>query len=127
MDTSTKHLLSLTTFAILVVIGIKFKQLYLDQDFILITEVPCDPRMASCFTKECDIETNVINCNGAPYKKVTIRAANAPECFLEASCDSFECPLTDTTCSIEYCSDDALEEEETCTTSITSFSPNIPL
>lgn len=104
--------------AVSAVIGFKYKQFFLDKDFVLIANIPCDPAIESCFRVicdgECDDSMHIVNSDGSPYKKVTMHASYAPECLESENCTDFTCPAEDETCTIDTCSEETIEEGEEC-------------
>lgn len=126
MDRGGKLILILIVVPILSIVGFKYKQFFLDKDFLYTTYVSCDPATESCFkvicegesatsSGECDSSSGVIFSDGSPYKKIELSASKAPNCLLdEMTCPTFTCPKDDPTCTTTYCSDDTLEEGEEC-------------
>lgn len=98
---------------ILVVVGIQYKRMIVDQDYILYSHVSCDPTFESCFVLNCDITEQ--DCDNTPYKKIEKKAYNAPNCDLsKPECIDLACEVGEESCSIILCTEDSLEEGEVC-------------
>ncbi len=103
----------LFTLALVVVtVAYRYDQYVLHKNYIVNAQAPCDPTTEQCFVSDCT--PGDPGCDTSPYEKVTMSAAEAPACLEEHSCDSFSCAGS-LSCSIAYCSDDTLEDGETCT------------
>lgn len=119
MNKNPANLLILIILVLLAVIVYRYDQYVLKKNFLLNIATACDPSFESCFVVDCSPEEDE-ECDQTPYKKIEIRASEAPMCLQEHSCDTFECE-PGTSCVASYCSDDALEEGEIC-----SMPPNQP-
>ena len=93
-------------------------------DYLVQTEVDCDPTFESCFVWECGAESE--ECTGNPdedtwYYKIAYRnAKNIPACDAEdQKCDQFTCPEGgEAECREVLCSEATLEEyhiDQACT------------
>jgi len=123
MDRNSKYFLGFVALVIVLLVGYKFKQFIIDKDFTLIANIPCDPATESCFRVVCDPEgcddsSGIVNSDGSPYKKITLPYSKAPNCLIEENCTPVEasqiCVAGDTTCIIDTCSEDTLEDGEEC-------------
>lgn len=118
MNKSGKIVLVVIILSILVVVGFKYKQFFLDKDFSVIVHASCDPATESCFRIACDgecEESSVIFSDGSPYKKIELPHSKAPMCITtDMTCLDFSCSADDTDCTTTYCADDTLEEGEEC-------------
>jgi hypothetical protein len=116
-DTSSKQVLFLIAIIIFIFIGFQYKKIVIDQDFTVNGSLPCDTVNERCFTKSCPETQRMINCDNAPYKKISITATFAPKCLFEEKCgSSFECSqYTKQSCVITYCSKQSIEGSEKCT------------
>lgn len=94
------------------IIGYRFDQYFVRHNYLVDADVPCNPATERCFVADCTPE-NDLGCDTSPYKKVEIRASNAPTCLEEHTCSSFQC--AGPACTVTYCSDDALSDGEVCT------------
>jgi hypothetical protein len=105
-------LLLLLLAGILMVIGARFIQYEVEQDYIVYSYLPCDSDQESCFVWDCDPAAEE-DCDREPYRKVAIPAYNAPHCAYENDCEEFVCdPKLE--CENLICSDETLEEWEIC-------------
>jgi hypothetical protein len=126
MDKKGKIILISTFVIIFAVFGFKYKQFFLDKDFLFMAQVNCDPATEQCFRVicdgECDNSSKFIFNDGSPYKYIELPARNVPQCLVETTCPDFECKESDD-CSITYCSEETLEDGEECisTTATTSI------
>ncbi len=126
MDRNSKILFSaLVVFVILSVSATFYKTVIL-QDFIVYTEVDCDPTIESCFMWTCDPETDEEEaCTGnleedTWYFKIAYRnAKNVEHCDLNnESCLPFQCSKEEPECREVLCSEESLFEYdlgESCT------------
>ena len=108
------RVLALFSIAILIVIGYRFDQYVLQKNYRVDAHTVCDPKTERCFAADCSSGSDP-ECDPTPYKKVQVRAAEAPACLLENNCDSFSC--TTSSCKTLYCDDSTLEDGEVCTSS----------
>lgn len=91
-------------------------------DYLVQTEVDCDPTFESCFVWECGAESE--ECTGNPdedtwYFKIAYRnAKNIPACdAMDEECEQFTCPEEgEVECREVLCSPTALEEHHIKTT-----------
>ena len=74
---------------------------YVHPSFPVLTYVSCDPSVDTCFEYE-----------GEYYAYATMDAEEYAVCSEEGTCD--EVCATSETCEIEYCSEEALSEGESC-------------
>jgi len=112
MEKSTKIILAIIGITILIVVGIKYVQFYVNKDFTFQTQVDCDPAVESCFQvleDNQDPETGIIYYDGSPYKYVEMPAALAPTCLEETTCPEFTCESVGEECATYYC--DVNDEE----------------
>lgn len=102
----------------LLVIGVtvyKYKQFFLDKDFLITALVVCNPSTEVCFQlSEPDTSSSILFSDGAPYKYITLPASQAPQCILDSMCTDFACTDGDTACKTTYCAEDTLSEGEEC-------------
>lgn len=95
------------------VIGYRYFDYVIAEKFLLAVNAPCDPASERCFVYDCSPEDDP-ECDGTPYKKVEIRAHDAPACLLEHACESFACSGREESCSVSYCEAETMEEWEIC-------------
>jgi len=99
--------------AVALVIGYRYEAYVARQAFTVNAAAPCDPSLHACFAADCSPVEDA-SCDTSPYEKVALPAAQAPDCLLENSCDSFSCDASDD-CTVTYCSADTAEDGEVCT------------
>ena len=112
MDTKSKVLIVL--FFTLLGIGFasKYYTFFIQQDFLVYDQIPCNPALESCFIAACEEEV----CENAPYKKIEKSAQNIPFCDPSAeACPRPTCSQDEPNCTITVCSEESIEEGETCT------------
>jgi len=117
MKTRPLYLLLLLLSAILVVIAYRYEQYVVQRNFLIDVQAPCDPASKSCFVSDCS-PTDDPACDTSPYDKVEILDSEAPACLEEHTCVAFSCEGY-SNCSIDYCSEDTLEDGEACTPALT--------
>jgi len=92
----------------------KFYQFFIERNYLIYTEVSCDPEDESCFVLEC--EEGDEECEQEPYKKLEIAAYLVPSCdpYADEECPEPTCESENQDCAVTYCSDDAVVEGESC-------------
>lgn len=104
-------LVSLMMFSLLV-IGTRYGEYVVQEDFLVMGTVTCDVASEACFVQDCDPNADA-DCDASPYKKVVTRASETPSCLYEQSCTDFSC--TDLHhCEVLMCSDATTDEGEVC-------------
>ena len=98
---------------VLVVVGYRYKDYILDNNFLLDVHAECGSNEGTCFSPNCS-EEGELGCDSVPYKKVEILASEAPKCLEEHACKNFFCSIDQASCNITYCSEESLEEGEEC-------------
>lgn len=86
--------------------------------FTIMADVPCEITEPG----ECFRDDTAVDASPAPYKKVYVRAADAPVCLEEHTCAHFSC-ATIASCRVVFCSPDTLTEGEACVTASPTVSP----
>lgn len=77
-------------------------------DFLVYARVECNPEEESCFVEPCEEE----DCEAAPYKVVTKKAFNIPECNAWAEeCAPLSCGEDEPGCEVLECTDENLSKE----------------
>ena len=106
--------ISLFVFVALIIglVGYRYQQYVLAQNYLVDAVVPCDSTMQSCFAADCSPDEDP-ECDVTPYEKVELPASLAPKCLFENSCDSFICTEANH-CIVTHCSEDALGDGEVC-------------
>ena len=124
MDAKTKILYSVFWALIILSVSASYYRFVVLHDYVIQTEVDCDPTYESCFVWECDSEMN--ECEGNPdentwYYKIAYRnAKNIPNCNAgDGECNQFKCPEEgEAECREVLCTPTTLEEyhiEQACT------------
>lgn len=90
------------------------------QDYVIETEMDCDPSLEVCFMRICDPEIDG-ECTGdleedtSYYKIVRRNAKNIPLCDTnDERCQMFVCPEREEECEILLCDERTVEEGATC-------------
>jgi hypothetical protein len=96
---------------VLVVMGARYYDYVIKEDYLLEVHTNCDSTSEACFVVDCDNEDP--DCDLTPYKKVEIVAHVAPKCLEEHTCEAFSCEGLGE-CYLTYCSDEVLEDGEKC-------------
>jgi hypothetical protein len=126
MDKKSKIILISVFIIISAVVSFKYKQFFLDRDFLFLTQVNCNPATEQCFrvicNGPCDTSSQIMFMGGSPYKYIELPRYKAPQCLEEVTCPDFVCKETDK-CSITYCSADTLGDGEECIASTTTTVP----
>jgi hypothetical protein len=110
MNRSTVPVLSVIVLLLLILIGYRYNNYILHKDFIIDATAPCITG-GTCFMADC--APGDASCDPTPYVKVSLPAAEAPECLVNNDCDQFSCEGLQG-CQIIYCSQDVLDDGETC-------------
>lgn len=88
------------------------KRVYIDRNYLLVSEVVCDPDIEACFVRVCeeDCEEGEVDY----YKIRTISAAEVPLCSPnEGACPEILCSEL-ATCREEFCGENNVPENEQC-------------
>ena len=117
MDNRTKTIFAIFLLSVLLVTFFVYKKYFLDKDYPVYAEVPCDPVTEVCFVYHCDSETD--ECTGVAeedttyYKKIERSAASFPSCDPnEEACTATSCDGNDVGCIVTFC--DSTNEEAEC-------------
>ncbi|KND48968.1 MAG: hypothetical protein AB200_00880 [Parcubacteria bacterium C7867-005] len=114
MTSGLKSSLTFFVVVILFVVGVQFNRMIIEKDYLLYSHTECDPTAESCFVQDC--EESEDGCDLTPYKKIEKLAKNAPDCDLsKPECINLSCAVDEDSCTVTSCSEDVLEEGETCT------------
>jgi hypothetical protein len=116
MDIKSKILLGILGVVIVLSVSTSYYRFLVLHDYVIETEIDCDPTYESCFTWECDSESE--ECTGNPeediwyYKLAYRNAKNIPACDLnDETCNQFACPEGGEADCVEIlCSQEALNE-----------------
>ena len=115
MDKKSKILFWVFGILLIASIGITFYKYIVKKDYIIMTQISCDPQIESCF---------YVPCEGADcpaeidyYKIINKKAFNIEICDSEAlDCNPLVCQDAEKYCEIISCSSEVLSEGEECST-----------
>ncbi len=103
------HLVFIVVLLALSIVGInRYRNYIFDRNFFIAVNVPCDVDIESCFDGSSDSSFD-----DHPYKKILIKANQAPTCLQEHSCEFFSCVGLNN-CEEVQCSERDIVEEEFC-------------
>lgn len=121
MDRKSKIFFAALAFLIAGSIGATFWRIIIKKDYVIESQVDCDPYAEKCFVWKCDPESDVEGekCTGDPesdiwYFKVARRsAANIPLCDpnKDETCEPFVCEEGEKDCSEEFCTEENMEAQ----------------
>lgn len=80
MDKKTKILIVLFLVIVSVAISFSYKKYFLERDYLISAEVPCDPSLEICFIGYCDSETEECEEETFYYKRIEGIARSLPTC-----------------------------------------------
>lgn len=120
MDNRTKIVFAIFLLSILLLTFFVYKKYFLDKDYSVYAEVPCDPVTEVCFVYHCDTEveecTGVIEEDTSYYKKIERSAESFPLCDPnEEGCVVSVCAENDSKCTVTFC--DPSDSESECSSS----------
>ncbi|MFZ1655174.1 MAG: hypothetical protein WAT84_05090 [Candidatus Moraniibacteriota bacterium] len=102
-------------------VAVSYYRYVVKQDYIVQTEVDCDPYTEACFVYVCDIEAGD-ECTGNPvedtayYKLIRRNAMNMSLCDPNAeACEVSACPSGEAECEVISCDSATVQEGEECT------------
>lgn len=117
MDRKSKILVTLIFLLIGGVLFFMYYKIFVARDYIVQSEVDCDPYTEACFIYTCNPDEE--ECKGNLledtyyYKIMRRHAAYVPQCSLESETCSFECAVDEIECEYEWC-DVSTESESVC-------------
>ncbi|MGB3072838.1 MAG: hypothetical protein WBB68_01100 [Candidatus Moraniibacteriota bacterium] len=108
MDNNTKLVFVAFILAILLLGGVCYQKYFIQRDYSVYAEAPCNPLIETCFVHICD--SNVEECTGDPaedifyYRGVEKRANQFPNCDPSSQdCVIAQCGEDEVSCSITSC------------------------
>jgi len=120
MDKKSKILIWIVIILILGSIGATYWRIFVKKDYIVSSQIDCDPYAEQCFIWECDPASQVEGeaCTGDPeadiwyYKIAERKAANIPLCDpnTDESCLPFQCEADETDCAETLCEEGNADE-----------------
>lgn len=125
MDKKSKILFAVVGLAIAVSVGVTYWRIMVKKNYIISSQVDCDPAMEKCFVWQCDktlAEGEDGACTGDPeadiwyYKIAERKAYNIPLCDPEKdeTCLPFQCNEGEKDCSETLCDETNVPEGESC-------------
>ena len=113
MKNTPTFLLAISLLIILGIVWYRYDQYVVQNNFITYAAVPCSEEEGTCFVMDCTLGVDE-GCDLTPYKKVELLASEAPKCVEEHTCEAFSCVEGSETCTETFCSEETLEDGETC-------------
>lgn len=121
MDKKSKILLAVFCLLIIGAVGATYWRIFIARDYIIESQIDCDPTVDACFIWECDPNSTVDGeaCTGDPesdiwyYEIARRKASNIPLCDPEQdeTCDPWTCEENEKDCSMTFCDDTNKEEQ----------------
>jgi hypothetical protein len=113
MDRKTKILLGIFALIIVLVTMLVYFRFYIERNYIISSEVDCDPDLEACFVRTCEEDCEVPG-EVTYYKLRSVNASQLPLCDPhEEECPDILCQET-ASCHETLCSPDTVPEEEFC-------------
>ncbi|HBO16807.1 MAG: hypothetical protein UR69_C0001G0228 [Candidatus Moranbacteria bacterium GW2011_GWE2_35_2-] len=119
MDKKSKILIAVFIALIFISIGATFWRIVIKKDYIIESQVDCDPYSENCFVWECDPESFEEGeaCTGNMeedvwyFKVVRRNASDIPFCDPDADeeCEPFLCSEGEKDCGEEFCTEENME------------------
>ena len=104
----TKYFEVVIFLAFLLLLAAAYYNFFIKNDYDVTRQVPCDPKVDSCFVSDCD--ANDPTCDQTTtYKKII-----APSKYAGSDYDSFTCQSGDPHCQIITCKPYTTEAGEKC-------------
>jgi hypothetical protein len=114
MDTKSKVIIWFFIATSLFLFAYEYKKIFVDGNYVLKTEVSCDPGIASCFVSVCS-EDDGEECEETTFAKITKNIRGVELCDqYKDDCPDLACEPGELNCLVTYCSPDDLEEGEVC-------------
>lgn len=129
MDTKTKIFWWVMGILIFLSFGLTFYRYMIKKDYLVQSQVDCDPYLETCFTWQCDPESTVEGemCTNDPeadvwYYKIIVKNASRVElCDAnDENCQALACEKDEPDCEFVFCNEENKVEfgSETCTNPI---------
>ncbi len=111
MDKKAKIVFFLFILSVLVLVFSLYNKHFLDKEYLIFAEIPCDPSSESCFVSMCNPDeeecSGVLEEDTTYFKKLEKHAWQIPSCDPnEESCLVAQCDAKDAGCGITLCSSD---------------------
>jgi len=124
MDKKSKILLAIFLLLIAGSVAFTYYRIMIKKDYLISSQVDCDPYTEKCFIWNCNPESTVEGeaCTGDPevdvwyYKIAKRNASRIPLCNPEEdeNCQPFLCEAGELECTETLCSQETVAEGETC-------------
>ncbi len=124
MDKKSKILVVVFFLLIIGSVAFTYYRIMIKKDYLISSQVDCDPYTENCFIWNCDPESTVEGeaCTGDPeadvwyYKMAERNASRIPLCDPETdeNCQPFLCDSGELECAETLCSAETVAEGETC-------------
>ncbi|MCK9379351.1 MAG: hypothetical protein M0P97_04385 [Candidatus Moranbacteria bacterium] len=119
MDKKSKILIAVFVALIFISVGVTYWRIVIKKDYVIESQVDCDPYSEECFVWKCDSQSSVEGeaCTGEPdediwyFKIVRRNAGNVPFCDPEndEDCLPFLCAEGEKDCEEEFCTEENME------------------
>ena len=107
-DKQSKYLLLAICLVGLLFVIFNYYNFFIKNDYIVTKQIPCDPKIDSCFVSDC--QSNDSTCDPTTtYMKIEV-----PSKYAGSDYNSLSCAKNDPSCNIITCQDDTLETGEKC-------------
>lgn len=132
MDKKSKILIAVFIIFIIIAVVITYWRIMVKNDYVIESQIDCDPLEEECFVYLCDPEWD--ECTGDPledtwyYKIARRNASNIPLCDPEEdeTCDPWTCELEEAECEEILCDEETAAEMKTECTDPETFAENNP-
>jgi len=116
MDRKSKILIVIFVLLLIGSVGLTIFKYGIKKDYLIYGFSPCDPISESCFYYPCEEGDGSCNSDEVEYyKKVEKKAFNIERCDPAVEgCNPLICSENEDNCVVIYCSEDTIEEGETC-------------
>jgi hypothetical protein len=121
MDKKSKILIIAFLVLILISIGVTYWRIMVKRNYVISSQIDCDPAAEKCFIWKCDPQSDVEGeaCTGDPeadiwyYKIAKRNAAKIPQCDPETdeTCDPWTCAEGERDCEQILCDEVTVEEQ----------------
>ena len=114
MDKKSKALKYIFIVLTIALFSYGYNKLVIKHDYIVHTHTACDDTQYSCFKTTCAKDSGE-DCEEEVYAKIAKNIKNVDLCDqYSGTCPDLTCEPNEPNCAITYCSEDNLEDGETC-------------
>lgn len=108
MDKKAKIVFFLFILSVLILVFFLYKKHFLDKDYLIFAEIPCDPSLESCFVSLCNSDeeecAGVLEEDTTYFKKLERHAELIPSCDPNREgCFVAQCDAENVGCGITLC------------------------